>query len=297
MSSKQRRTKGMLLLFLLIALSLLSACGPVKNNGENNPGSEYKSGIVTISGSGVEQEISFKLDELKRMEEAHVNASYSAVNNWPAKKFFVARGIELSYLLEQAGIKTNAETIILTAYDAYYVTFTRDQLEEKRYYFPKLLKGSEEGAEEVPAILAWEYGEGIDGQARVYGGKLTLFLGQKGLNDVLAPAYVKDVVRIEVLAESPGQWDMVQAQPEAGKVEKGTEVVLKHPMQDMAKIYYTIDGSTPDVNSIVYNPSTSYFQPELNKPITIEESLIIEAVVIGPGKYNSRVASFAYEVE
>ena len=61
-------------------------------------------------------------------------------------------------------------------------------------------------------------------------------------------------------------------EPAPGKVKPGTEVVLSHPEEDLVKIYYTLDGSEPDRQSLIYNPSTSYFRPELNKPITVEKN-------------------------
>lgn len=122
-------------------------------------------------------------------------------------------------------------------------------------------------------------------------------LGQKGLNDAVAPVLVKDVVTLEVLTTSGEHWSVVQAQPAPGKVKEGTKVVLEHPQQDAIKIYYTLDGSIPDENSSVYNPSTTYFQPDLTKPIEVNESVTINTVVVGFGKNKSPVATFTYEVE
>lgn len=292
-------TRILLVMIVWAGLSLLTGCHQ-QNAGTDQESSQPGStpGVLTITGTGVLQQTSYSLEELKSMdEEALVSESYSAVNNWPAQKFYVGKGIRLDYLLSKAGIAENAQTIIVRAGDGYNLTFTREQLEEKRFCYPDLLKGSEEGAREVPAILAWEYREGTSDLNKAISGSLCLLLGQKGLNDAVTSAYIKNVVSIEVLTNPPGQWDAVQAEPAPGKIKQGADISLNHPEQDRVKIYYTLDGSTPDEHSLVYNPSTSYFQPELIKPIRIDKSMTIKTIVIGFGKHNSPVATFKYDVE
>lgn len=296
MNRQNRIIKRIIVILLVLGLSLGTGCYSQKQAGTSQE-IDSRTDILTITGSGVEQETSFTISELKNLEDALVSACYSTVNNWPTKKFWVGKGIKVSYLLEKAGIKKGAQTVIVWAADGYNATFTRDQLEEKRYCFPNLKEDSEEGAVEVPAILAWEYWEGTDDLDKAASGNLRLLLGQAGLNDATAPVYVKDVVKIEVLTGAPGQWEAVQAKPVPGKVKPGTRIVLAHPEQDRVKIYYTIDGTTPDEKSFLYNPSTSYFQPDLIKPITVDEPVLIKAVVVGFGKNNSQVATFAYDVE
>ncbi|MDD4237290.1 MAG: chitobiase/beta-hexosaminidase C-terminal domain-containing protein [Desulfotomaculaceae bacterium] len=299
---------GLLAVLLVACLSLLTGCQGQNQNqppaatvttpestGQEtgNPGSEP--GILTITGNGVEHETKFTLDELKSMQDALAGACYSAVNNWPAKKFIVGKGVQVSHLLQKAGIKEDAKTIVFRAADGYNASFTREQLDEKRFYFPNLMKYSTEGAVEVPSILAWEYEEDTSDLSEATSGKLRLLIGQITLHDVATAAFVKGVTTIEVLTAPPGQWSTVKAEPAPGKVKPGTEVVLSHPQKDLVKIYYTLDGSAPDVQSLLYNPSTSYFQPDLNKPIPVNQPVTIKAVAIGCGKYNSQVATFKYE--
>lgn len=293
------RIIGLLVFLLIVGLSLLIGCHSQnpESNSHDTGQPESTPGLLTVTGTGVENQTKFTLTELKNMEDALASECYSTVNNWPSKKFFVGKGVKVSDLLKKAGIKNDAQTIIVWASDGYFATFTREQLDERRFYFPNLLEGSDEGAREVPAILAWEHREGSNDLSKAAGGKLCLLLGQKGLNDVVAPVYVKDVVTLEVLNSPPGQWSVVQAEPAPGKVKRGTEVVLSHSQLDQVKIYYTIDGSTPDEKSLVYNPSTTYFQPNLIKPITVDKSVIIKTRVIGFGKHNSQVATFAYDAE
>lgn len=286
--------KILMVVLLVLGLSLLTGCNQEKQESgqlESTPG------FLVITGNGVEKQTKISLAELKEMKEATVGECYSLVNNWPTKKFAVGKGVKVTYLLEKAGIKNDAQTIIVWAGDGYNATFTREQLEERRFYFPNLLNDSKAGAKEVPAILAWEHREGTNDLSKATGGDLCLLLGQKGLNDAAAPVWVKDVVNLEVLTTPCDQWSAVQAQPAPGKVKAGTKVVLEHPQQDAVKIYYTLDGSLPDENSCVYNPSTDYFQPDLTKPIEINESITIKAIVVGFGKNKSPVATFTYEVD
>ena len=296
MTKKRQFTiaKILMVVLLVLGLSLLTGCDQEKQESgqlESTPG------FLVITGNGVEKQTKISLAELKEMKEATVGVCYSVVNNWPTKKFAVGKGVKVTYLLEKAGIKNDAQTIIVWARDGYNATFTREQLEEKRFYFPNLLNDSKAGAKEVPAILAWEHREGTNDLSKATGGDLCLLLGQKGLNDAAAPVGVKDVVNLEVLTTPCDQWSAVQAQPAPGKVKAGTKVVLEHPQQDAVKIYYTRDGSLPDENSCVYNPSTAYFQPDLTKPIEVNESVTIKAIVVGFGKNKSPIATFTYEVE
>jgi len=308
--SKTLKMIGLAAALLAVVLSLLAGCYSQRQAMNSNaPGTAVESQaqtgekpepgqvILTVTGDGVERETRFTLADLQSMEGALAGACYSTVNNWPTKKFFVGKGVLVSRLLQKAGIKDEAQTIIIRAADGYSATLTRAQLEEKRFCYPNLLKGSAEGAQEVPAILAWEHQEGTSDLSKAVSGNLRLLLGQKGLNDVVTAACVKDVTAIEVLTAPPGRWTAVQAWPAPGKVKRGTGIVFSHPEQDQVKIYYTTDGSTPGVNSLLYNPSATYFQPDLNKPVPVDKPVTIKAVVIGFGKHDSQVATFHYDVE
>lgn len=301
------QTIGLTAVLLAACLSLVAGCqdqkremnpqtagvAPVSAGQTGNSGGDPAT--LTITGNGVEHETRFTLDELKSMEDAMASACYSAVNNWPAKKFIVGKGVQVSHLLQRAGLKEDAQTIVFRAADGYNARFTREQLEEVRFCFPNLKQGSTQGAVEVPLILAWEYQEDTSDLSKAVSGKLRLLAGQASLNDVVTAAFVKGVTTIEVTTEPPGQWSAVRAEPAPGKVKTGTEVVLSHPEQDLVKIYYTLDGSEPDMQSLLYNPSTTYFQPDLIQPIPVDQPVIIKAIAIGFGKQNSQVATFQYE--
>ncbi len=294
MNGRIRFTKITIAVLLMVILALSAGC---QNPKQENSLPDFEPGTLTITGNGVEHPIKYKAEELKSLQEALASECYSNVNNVGTKNYCVGKGIQFSYLLKKAGIRDTAQTITIMGSDGYTAVFTREQLEEQRFYFPGLMEGSEEEAQEVPIILAWEYQEGTSDLSKAKSDGLCLLIGQTGLNDVVVPAYVKDVVLIEASTSEPGQWETVCASPAPGKVEEETDIVLSHPEQDYVKMYYTMDGSTPDAKSFLYNPSTSYFKPEMNRPIAIDQDVIIKAIAIGFGKRNSPVAVFEYDVQ
>ena len=275
-------------------LALTAGCSGGKKSVRNTP--DYTPGTLTISGDAIDCPVRFTIDELKGLQEAVVTGCYSTVNNVGTKSFFAGRGVYLSYLLNKAGIRDSAQTIKVTGSDGYTAVFTREQLEEKRFYFPLLMEGSEEGAREIPAILAWEHREGGSDLSQARSGGLRLLLGQTGLNNVVVPAYVRDVALIEVTSSDPGQWEPVSAKPPPGEIDPGAGVVLNHPYLDLVKIYYTLDGSIPNEKSMIYNPSTTYFKPESNQAVTVNQDVTIKAVAVGFGKKKSTVTAFEYRV-
>jgi hypothetical protein len=295
MNRRPRIIEIMAAVLVTAVLILTAGCFDGKKSaGYNTP--ELVSGTLTITGDGIEQPGRYNAGELKSMQDTVTGERYSAVNNVGTKNIFVGKGIQLSYLLGKAGMRDTAQSIKVMGADGYTVILTREQLGEKRYYFPKLVEGSEEGAREVPAVLAWEYREGSSDLSQARSGSLRLLLGQTSLSNVVVPAFVRDVILIEVSNSAPGQWDTVRAEPAPGKVEPGTGIVLNHPELDSVKIYYTTDGSTPDEKSPIYNPSTTYFKPELNRAITVNHNVIIKAIAVGFGKNNSQVAVFDYDI-
>lgn len=73
------------------------------------------------------------------------------------------------------------------------------------------------------------------------------------------------------------------ANPEAGAVDAGTQVELLCAT-DNAKILYTLDGSTPDMSSTLYDGT----------PITITAAVTIKAIAIAEGYDPSAVLTAAY---
>ncbi|HBC94290.1 MAG TPA: hypothetical protein DCZ10_15685 [Pelotomaculum sp.] len=223
---------------------------------------------------------------------------YSTINNWPTDKFYVAQGPSLADVLDDAGMPEDPpQTLTVTATDSTSKTFTVDELlNDTRYYYPNLTTGDTSGLIEVPTILALLSASGTNPANMTSADRIRLMMGQRYITEQSNPWQVKNIYRIDISTTAPGQWDQVTASPEPGQVTPGTEVTLSHSDIDEVKIYYTLDGSDPDITSTMYNISATYFQPELNEPIEITGTgtHTIKAIAIGPGQTASNVATFQY---
>jgi hypothetical protein len=223
----------------------------------------------------------------------------------------VAEGVKLRDLLELAGIKGDAKQLRFVSRDGFKATFTvQELLNENRYIFPHFkendeyaghIPGSPEGAEPVETILALKSCEGVDFDYMDDGSALHLIFGQRWLTEQTNAVFAKYVTKVEVLTEDPGQWAVPTADKASGEVTKGTLVKLSSTYNDTDKVHYTLDGSEPTVESPMYNwiaqrwSSRSDFD-EINHPIEITKDTTIKAVVIGPGRYDSDIATFEYKV-
>jgi len=271
---------------------------------------------IEITGDGVSNPVKLSLEDLKEMEQHQV--VYSSINTWPSKKLYVGKGVKLWDLLIAADIKDKeAKLIRFTAADGYTIVLTMKELfQDERYYFPNFKKGSESeghipgdpsGKVKVEPIIALLGAEGTDNPK--YMNDLNcpmLMLGQRAVTEQTGNLFVKNLIKIEALTEEPKKWDPPQANPDSGPVPAGTMVTLSLPSDDdNAKIYYTLDGSDPDVNSPMYNwiskrwwSARADVLGKINRPIgPINEDTIIKAIVIGPGKLNSDIVTFTYKVD
>ena len=161
-------------------------------------------------------------------------------------------------------------------------------------------------ATEVEPIIALVSASGTDNPAYMNAMNTPLLmLGQRAVTEQTGPLFVKYVNQIEVLTTSPGRWAAPTAKPSGGTVPAGTKVELHSPNDDIDKVYYTIDGSTPTLDSPMFNWIAKRWWSsrgeealaEINRPIELTKDTTIKAVTIGPGKYNSDVVEFTYKVE
>ncbi|MGR6836652.1 S-layer homology domain-containing protein [Syntrophomonas erecta] len=270
---------------------------------------------LEISGDGVTNPTTFTLAELQAMDQ-HQRV-YSAINTWPTKKWYVGKGVKLTYLLEQAGIKEDAQLLKFISSDGYAVTLTvKELLKDKRYCFPHFkdnsagdgdgnIPGSSANARLVEPIIGLVSVEGSDNPKYMSDlNSLLLMMGQRAVTEQNGNLFVKYLSKIEVLTTEPPQWDTPQANPESGVVPAGTMVALSNAHMDDDKVYYTTDGTTPTVNSTMYNWIAKRWWSSradevgiYNHPIgPINESTTIKAITIGPGKRDSDVVAFTYTV-
>ena len=283
----------MLLLFTMSA----AACGD--GRAEQTPasvGDVYAEQSVTVSGDGIDGEVTLTLAELAAMPDAVYEHVYSTINNWPAAKVYAARGIKISVLLEAAGVLDTASVITFRSYDSYEVTLTRRQLlVDEQYYFPLASEGSDAGAEPVAPILAYEFKEGSDDMAKVVPDEFCLIIGQSNHLEHTNPAFVENIGEIIVSSAPPEKWQAAGIFPASGRIPAGETIKLQHPDFGFVKMFYTLDGSEPTELSAMYNPST--YQPELNKPIVLAESAVLKVLTTGYGREDSVVAVFEIEVQ
>ncbi|MDF9409019.1 chitobiase/beta-hexosaminidase C-terminal domain-containing protein [Pelotomaculum isophthalicicum JI] len=279
---------------IIFCIIFASGCkgGGVAQKDQSGPAGEQ---AVVFSGNGMVKETRMTMKEMLEVPEARYEHVYSAINNWPTKKKYAARGVKLAALLEAAGLKDEARCLTVKGKDGFEWSFTREQLlGTKRYYFPGVLAGDPAGAEPVEPIIAYEYLENSDNLSEARADDLCLIVPQANVNEQTNYAFVKGVGEIVAAVEDPGRWPVAAVFPPEGKIAGGDTVKLQHKDLGLVKMYYTLDGSTPTENSTLYNPST--YQPELNKPIRIDQDTTIKVLVKGFGKHDSDIAEFHYQV-
>lgn len=279
------------------------------------PGAVFaeQSDMIEITGEGVTNPVTLTLAQLEAMEQyQHV---YSVINTWPTKKWYVARGVKLRDLFALAGLREDATLVRFLSSDGFEVTLTvKELLQDKRYYFPRLLEnhpsdgsvpGSPEDGVEVEPILALLSAEDSNKPADMNDrDALLLVLGQRVVSEQTNSVFLKYVNKIEVLTIPPQKWDNPRADLESGEVPAGSRVKLSNKRNDVDKVYYTTDGSTPDLNSPMFNKSSSRWWPLrpddldlVNQPIKIDKDTVIKAITIGPGKLDSDVVTFTYKAD
>ena len=277
---------------LLIVLLLCTACSGPADMTAGQPAAEGDT-VLTIKGDGVKGETLWTLAQLQALTDGYKELSYSTTNNWPNYGHMSANGVSLPYLLAQAGIKSGASSFTFSSADGYFITLPYDQVFGAYYSYVNHGKDGSDGAFAIEPVIAWEWGD--DGKTRPE--NLRPFFGQAGPNDVNTAAFVKDLCLIEVSTDPVGAWPAPGVSIAGGSVVPfGTELEFIHENMDKIKIYYTLDGSEPDYDSPVYNPSTSYYQPQLTKPLVLTEDVTIKAFAAGFGQEKSPVVAFGYKV-
>ena len=247
--------------------------------------------VLLIRGDGVSEETTFTLKQLQSMQEGYREYTYSTTNNWPSYGHTAAHGISLPYILQQAGMLSSAVSFKFLAADGYHFTVTYNQVFGTRYSYADHSPTGSSGASIVEPVVAWEFGE----VGRVRAENLRVFFGQSGPQEVNTSAFVSDLVLIEISTAPPGAWSVpVASIADGNAIPAGAELSLMHDSMDSIRIYYTLDGSEPDFNSLVYNRSASYFQPQLIVPLILTEDTTVKAFAAGLGKDPSQVVTFNY---
>jgi|GEM_PF-1506407 len=250
--------------------------------------------ILTISGDGVNSETTWTLSQLQALHDGYRETIFSTTNNWPSFDHTEARGISLPYLLRRSGMLDNAASFRLLATDGYYVIVTYNQVFGPLYAFTNHSHTGSSGALVVEPVIAWVSGDVGNPRAS----NLRSFFGQSGPREVNNAFFVRNLNQIHVLTTSSGAWAAPEASiADGSSVPPGTEFSFLHETMDRVRIYFTIDGSEPNFNSPVFNPSTSFFQPHLTVPLMLDEDIVIRAFAAGLGRDRSPVVTFNFTVE
>ena len=266
---------------------------------------------ISVSGDGVSNPSIFSEADLLAMEQ--VQAQYSTINTWPSKKMYVASGVRLADLLEQAGITDEARIIKVKSRDGYIMTFTlKELLTDTRCFYPGLkenhehfgyINGSSAEALPVPTILALQSAESTDFAHMTDIEAPLLVMGQRWVSEQTNQVFAKYVNAIEVSTVQPDKWENPSFTPTGGAVAVGTQVELSTLDMDGDNIYYTIDGSDPGYQSNIYNWIKKRWwtsRPDelavINHAIEIKNNMTIKAVAIGFGKLDSDIVAFDYQV-
>ncbi|WP_027399052.1 S-layer homology domain-containing protein [Anaerovorax odorimutans] len=262
-----------------------------------NPDDPTGPTVLTIKGNGVKNEVSFSLSQLEAMSQE--KTVFSVTSDLPEDLKVAAKGVLLTDLLDKAGLKSQAKMISFKATDGYTADFTVDELlNQSRYVFP--------GKERVGALVALERAERTSNFNNLSTDETpVLCFGQRAETDQTLFSFVKYLKTITVTTDSPKQWDEPTAkittkdsetkvETKGGQVESQSKVYLE--CDSGGKIYYTTDGSTPDLNSTIFNPHGCGADVGKYDPIVTNNNTTVKAMVVGRGKTNSDVITYEFTV-
>jgi len=256
-----------------------------------------KIGLLCITGDGVRQEVVFTRAELEVMDQERT--VFSATNDFPYDLFLAVEGVPLRSLLERAGMKPEARMIAFTGTDGYRAEFTVNELlQTKRYLFPAK-------TEAEPVIALKRVERSADFSKMNEQDTPVLCIGQRAQTEQTLLSFVRVLQVITVTTVSPGQWagpeakiiDPVTGQKAAtlgGVVKCGSEIALEGDPK--TKIYYTTDGSEPDLDSKIYNAHGCGPLAGQHEQILIKADTTVKAKAVWPGKLDSETVAFSFTV-
>jgi len=223
--------------------------------------------------------------DIERMDRMPAT-TFSAMNSWPSYRTYQANNaVRLLDLLTTAGISLdNEREVTFWATDGFNVTLRIGDLTAARHYFSR---DGQRGPVVHPALNIESRG-------------LRLYFGQLAAQEQISQAFVQMVDRI-VVGGNAGTWGRPTASPASGTVSRGDPIRLNLPAgSGEAKIYYTLDGSTPTVNSTMFNVVAERWFANQNMtehpPILApsDEEFTVTARIIGFGRADGEIVTFTF---
>jgi predicted secreted protein len=269
----------------------------IKAHGYKDASVTQQIGLFYITGDGVAGEVVFTRAQLEAMGQERV--VFSATNDFPYDLIMAAEGVSLRTLLEQAGMKAEAQVIIFRGSDGYTGEFTVNELlHQKRYHFP-------DKTEVEPMIALKRAERSADFENMKERDTPVLCFGQRAQTEQTLLQSVKIIQSISVTTVPPGRWARPTARisepgaeqkvaTQGGVVKSGSKIFLEGDPK--TKIYYTTDGTEPNLNSKIFNESGCGPLAGQHQPVLVQTDTTIKAKAVWGGKQDSEVVAYRFTV-
>ncbi len=148
-------------------------------------------GSLLITGSGVESQKVFTLDQLKAKTASYYEADIFALNSYGTKRYFNFKGVKLWDILSQdVKLKKSASKVEVVSSDGYKKSFTLADIKKTDYI------DEQDASKKHPVIIAWaEDGKDYDPSS---GAPYRIVFGQKSPGDVNKPNWVFNIEKIVI---------------------------------------------------------------------------------------------------
>ena len=223
-SGNEKRTIWKKVIGYFLAIAMVFTMTPLASGGVSyaEPNLSIQTPELVVTGTGVlggdsysksnvGYEKSYTRSELKSLQGG-TDVFYSAIKTQSpyTKQLYRASGVYLESVLAGTAFDSSKDKLTIDSNDGYTVTMDPAAeynngstntigIANERYAFPGLLDGSDEGAEEVPTMLAWAYSYNTSGDPETSGSEkkyLTLIAGQLAFDDMNNSLAEKNVTYI-----------------------------------------------------------------------------------------------------
>ncbi|MEG0662888.1 MAG: FN3 associated domain-containing protein, partial [Anaerovoracaceae bacterium] len=238
--------------------------------------------------------------------EGQQHYQYAGYNTYPTWKTFKNdQGPTIAGIFKSAGIDIEAieadQQITFVGADGVKSSFTKEQLFADRYFYPNGKEGTEKGS--VGGSLAQEGKVNVPATLNLNNEGGTLQYGQRLPNEQTVDGFTKYIAQGGkiIIGDKAESWTAITgiSHVSGTTVTPGTKISLDlPPANGEAKVFYTLDGSTPNAASTMYNYQANRWGGSKNEIVLNEEGEVtLKVVVINRGKKDSGVSTFNYTVK